>query len=858
MGGVKRYVCAMGALLIALASQPASAVTLFDGQQVAAIIHQDSRSATLAAGMLGRDLQALSGRAPVLGTRLADCTAVCVVIAEFDTPLAREVVAESVAEGQLQLDDLRGQWERYRRVLVHSRRHPGKTILLIAGSDARGAVWGVVDLSREMGVSAWEWWADVAPRKVARIEVGDATVLSAAPSVQYRGIFLNDEDWGLQPWAAKTYDAQARDIGPATYARIYELLWRLKANTIWPAMHDSTRPFYQLPGNPEMARDYAIVVGTSHAEPMMRNNVREWKKEDGPFNFFTNRDNMLRYWQQRVDQVKAFENIYSVGLRGVHDSPMEGAATMEQARAGVTEVIGLQRAMLDKASKPAAAGSARAPQALTLYKEVLDVYEAGLQVPDDITLVWPDDNYGYLRQLSTPQENARTGGSGIYYHLSYWGRPHDYLWLGTTHPALIREQLERAYASGARKMWIVNVGDIKPLEYLTQYFLDIAFDQRQIAKAPRQHAQEWMATQFGAAHGATLAAIMREYYDLAWERKPEFMGFGQTEPSTPNGANGYLRSGGDEALRRIARYAALVRAAEQAGAGLRADQQDAYFELVLYPVRASANLNKRILALELAALMARQSQAGAAQQVEQARLAHAALVADTAHYNALAGGKWRHMMDLAPRRLAVFHEPVFPVYPEPLKALVAPAKKGRIISLSPLPALSALSALDAAPHAAWEVVPELGSQGGSLRTLLTLPSAAITAPGAGQPGALAGARPLEFKFVQAAAGAASIKLVGLPVHPLTSKNALRLGVAIDDGPIEVLDFRAYGRSDEWKRNVLSNSAVRVLQRPQLGKGAHRIRLYAMDPGFVLDRIDIVPDDAPDYYGAPPGPAATNK
>lgn len=804
-----------------------SAVTLYDGKQIAGIVHQNSNTARLAAAMLGRDLQALTGQTPRLATQLSDCTDTCVVVTQFDSPLAHEVAKE----GGLKLSDLRGQWEQYRRTVVHSTSNPGKSYLLIAGSDARGAVYGVVDLTRELGISAYEWWADVTPRKAARVEVSDATILSAAPSVQYRGIFLNDEDWGLQPWAAKTYDKDARDIGPATYARIFELLWRLKANTIWPAMHDSTRPFYQIPGNPEMAHRYGIVVGTSHAEPMMRNNVREWKKEDGEFNFFTNRDRMLRYWQQRVDQVKPFENFYSVGLRGVHDSPMEGTTTIEQARDGVAQVIELQREMLAKAQ---GRKKEEVPQVLTLYKEVLDVYMAGLKVPGDITLAWPDDNYGYLRQLSTPAENARPGGTGIYYHMSYWGRPHDYLWLGTMHPALVREQLDRAWQTGSRKMWIANVGDIKPLEYLTQYFLDVAFDHKQLAKPPRDHATTWMASQFGADVASAIADIMREFYDLAWERKPEFMGFGQTEPITPNGVNAYLNSGGDEALRRIARYEALVRRAEQVGRALPADRHDAYFELVLYPVRASANLNARILKLELAAAMARQKQTGAQRKVSEAKAAHAALLADTAAYNGLVNGKWRHMMDLAPRRLPVFLDPVFPSYPEPAEPIVPPVKKPQVVSLA---------ATSAKPNPIWEIIPELGSKGGSLRSLLTLASVKASD--------MASVQPLEFTFSQGATGAATIRLIGVPVHPLTSANGLRLGVSIDDGPVDVLDFQTIGRSDEWKENVLRNTAVRTLYYPRMAQGDHRIRVYALDPGFILDRIDIVPDGAPAYYGAPP-------
>jgi hypothetical protein len=814
-----RMVCALLAWACVL---PASAIALFDGRQVATIVHEDTPTAALAARLLGRDLQALTGMAPRIDTRLDACAAVCIVLGRHDAAPVTTVAASA----GLTLNDLHGQWERYRRAVATV---DGKQVLLIAGSDARGATWGVVDLTRELGVSSWEWWADVAPRRQARLMVDDRPVLSNPPSVKYRGVFLNDEDWGLQPWAAKTYDAASKDIGPAAYARIYELLWRLKANTIWPAMHDSTRPFYQIAGNPQMARDYAIVVGTSHAEPMMRNNVREWRQEDGAFNFFTNRDRMLGYWQQRVDQVKDYENIYSLGLRGVHDSPMEGAGSPQQARAAVAEVMDLQRAMLTQATGQPIA---QVPQALTVYKEVLDLYQAGLKVPDDVTIVWPDDNYGYLAQLSTPNERQRAGGAGIYYHLSYWGRPHDYLWLGTTAPGLVREQLDRAWQTGARTMWIVNVGDIKPLEYLTQYFLDLAFDHTQLAHTPAQHGRAWLAAQFGSEHADAIAAVQQEYYALAWERRPEFMGFGQTEPTTPNGVNAYLRTGGEEARWRLARFEAMRQQAERIGASLPADRQDAYFELVLYPVRASASLNTRILGLELAASLARQGQAGAQSQVDQARAAHALLVADTAQYNALAGGKWRHMMDLAPRRLPVFQEPVFPAYPAPAKVLALPVNKVVVTSLA---------ATAAATHPAWEIVPGLGSQGSSLRSVLTLPSG------------LSKLAPLTWRVAQQPAGGVQVKVVAVPVQPLTPANGMRIGISIDGGPVEVLDFRTYGRSAEWKMNVLSNTAVRTVSRPQWGAGAHSIALHAMDPGFILDRIDIVPDGAPDYYGAPPKP-----
>jgi hypothetical protein len=421
----------------------------------ATIIHEDDATMQLSARLLQRDVRTVSGIQAAISDRLADCGRRCVVIGRYDSALVQGVASE---EG-IDLTALKDTWERYRRMVFNSHRNPGRQVMLIAGSDRRGTVYGVIDLTREMGVSAWEWWADVHPAQRKRIEVASAPITSRSPSVQYRGVFLNDEDWGLQPWAA-LHDP-VKDIGPATYARIFELLWRLKANIIWPAMHDSTRPFYQIAGNAEMARDYAVVMGTSHAEPMMRNNVREWDRKQGPFNFFTNGDALVRYWEQRANEVKQFENMYSVGIRGVHDSAMEGADTVQKQLDGMTAVIDVQRKLLSAAQgKPAE----QIPQALTLYKEVLDIYKAGLKVSDDITLVWPDDNFGYMHQLSTPREAQRSGGAGLYYHLSYWGRPHDYLWLGTTHPALVRDQLQRAVATNSNKVWIANLGDINPLE----------------------------------------------------------------------------------------------------------------------------------------------------------------------------------------------------------------------------------------------------------------------------------------------------------------------------------------------------------------------------------------------------------
>jgi hypothetical protein len=923
MMSMKVLVATVSMLALAASAAAAQSVALWDGRVVAGIVHDGTRTGALAAAMLAHDLKSLTGRDASVSTTLASCGPVCVVVGTSDAPLIAQLAVRAGVKPQA----LKGQWERYERVAVSV---DGKTYLLIAGSDRRGMIYGVVDLTRELGVSAWEWWADVTPRRVDRLAVSGADTLSAAPSVQYRGFFLNDEDWGLQPWAAKTYEPETGDIGPKTYARIFELMWRLKANTIWPAMHDVTKPFYTFPANPKVADDYAIVVGTSHAEPMMRNNVREWNaRAHGDFNFLTNRKALIDYWRERVDEAKRYESIYSLGLRGIHDGPMEGAETDEARKTVTADVIAVQRDLLAKSlGRPIG----EIPQALTIYKEVEDTYNAGLKVPDDVMLVWSDDNYGYVTRLSSPAEQKRSGGAGLYYHISYWGRPHDYLWLSTTHPGLIREELGRAWDENARREWIVNVGDIKPSEYLATYLMDLAFDHRVFAEAPRKHLRDFMAKQFGSEHAAEIADIMMRWYDLAFERRPEFMGWDQTEPITPTRTSAYVQSDGEEAQHRLAAYGDLVSRAERAAAALPADRQDAFFEMVLYPVRGAANLNARILKLDLSSLYAQQGRASANLYSEQAKAAQERTVLETARYNGMLNGKWRFMMDMAPRRLPVFDVPEYPTWSGSGESGCGVAFNGqfaddgalafragtpgtqtiglfgyaakdvawsarsanasmklsadsgtlaasngfearltvtydggsgkgnialgcggrplivrtRLLPPSGVPAEAyraiSIPVTSARMNPQWEIIDDLGSAGRAVRAKLDLPS--LDAKDAAR------SAPLVYEFASSSAVGGEAKIVALPTKPLHPGLGVRVAVSLDGGPLELFDYATVGRSDEWRENVLSNTAVRSLRFKMLNPGRHELRIHALDPGVILDRIEIVLDGAPAHYGAP--------
>lgn len=610
----------------------------------------DPELVRIAAGLLADDIQRVTGYRPEVVDNVANARGQVIVLGTATSSIVRQLMPNAPDA----VRSLGGQWETYAYAEIENPALPGGRGFLIAGSDRRGVAYGALALSRKWGVSPWYWWADAPVAHRDFVELPQAPFRSASPAVKYRGIFINDEDWGLEPWAAHTFEPEVGTIGPRTYARVCELLLRLNANLLWPAMHDCTRAFYRVPGNAEVADRYGIVIGTSHAEPMLRNNVDEWDaKARGPFDFVANRQRVLDYWRERVGQTTNREVIYTLGMRGIHDSPMVGVASMAQKIAAMQDVLAQQRGMLK-----AAAPDRERPQVFVPYKEVLEAYDAGLQVPDDVTLMWTDDNFGYIRRLSSPAEQKRSGRAGVYYHVSYWGQPHDYLWLATTHPMLVWEEMSKAYDAGADRIWVLNVGDIKPAEYLTQFFMDLAVspDAFRLPETVRQHLRTWAAENVGAEHADEVAGLLWNYYGLAFERRPEHLGWNSVEPTTavqPSAYNAFEQ--GDQTEIRLERYAALERQADELAGKLPPASRDAFFQLVQYPVRGAGAMNRKVLYREKAEQYARQHRASANDYARLAREAEDQIAADTRHYNeTMAAGKWRGIMSAAPRNLPVF------------------------------------------------------------------------------------------------------------------------------------------------------------------------------------------------------------
>ncbi len=580
------------------------------------------------------------------------------------------VVVNLGEEPQAQFEgvDLSAIKDRWEAFLISTTNIDGKNCLLLAGSDSRATAFAILELSRMMGVSPWCWWADVVPAKKQELTINLAQPIIEMPSVQYRGIFLNDEDWALMPWSSKTFEQESNKgvIGPRTYSKIFELLLRLKANTIWPAMHECTVPFYLVRGNREASEKYGIIVGTSHCEPMMRCSASEWQSSVyGAYNYVANSDNVNKYWGERVGELAngKSENIFTLGMRGVHDSRMQGVETIDQETQVLNTVIEDQRKML---ARYYGEQSSQIPQIFVPYKEVLKAYDNGLKLPDDVTTMWCDDNHGYITRLSNAQEQKRQGGAGVYYHISYWGKPHDYLWLASTSPGLIYREMKRAWDYGAQKIWILNVGDIKPSEYLTNFFLDLAWDINSISPSSiKAHRQEWIAQNFDPQYNNEIETILNEYYTLSAARKPEHLGWNRVEANKEQSAvhdsqlNPFVF--GDEIESRLSAYQNIANISNEIYSKLPKNQRAAYFQLVHYPVVASCAMNEKMFYAQKARLFASHGFGAAKQYAELSQSAHNQIASLTYTYNKdMLGGKWDGMMDFKPRDLPVFQDPVLP------------------------------------------------------------------------------------------------------------------------------------------------------------------------------------------------------
>jgi PAS domain-containing protein len=563
------------------------------------------------------DIERVTGRRPEM-LRALPGTGTAVIIGTLGhSPLLDDLIAR----GKLDVRDLEGRWEAFLHEVVEAPAPGLDRALVIAGSDRRGTMFGLYTLSEEFGVSPWYWWADIPVKQSASVSVVPVRRVEA-PVVQYRGIFLNDEAPALSGWAAEKFG----DINSGMYVHVFELLLRLRANFLWPAMWNNAFHDDDAASGP-LAHEYGIVMSTSHHEPMMRAHQEWYRYGEGPWNYDTNGEVLRRFWRDAIRERKDFESVITLAMRGDGDEAMEEGTNV----ALLERIVADQRAILTgEFDRPLE----DVPQVWALYKEVQDYYEHGMRVPDDVILLWCDDNWGNIRRLPTPEERGRAGGAGVYYHFDYVGGPRSYKWINVTPLTKVWEQMHLAWKHEANRIWVVNVGDLKPMELPTDFFLAMAWDPAAMPyERALDYSREWSARNFGEAHASELGTLLDGYARLNRQRTPEMM-----DPGT------YSLLNYREAERIAGEWAGLVRLAEDLRGRIDAKARDAYFQLYYYPVVASATVREIFIAAGRNHLYRLQGRTEARTQAERARALFDRDEALKKEFHSLGDGRWNHQM----------------------------------------------------------------------------------------------------------------------------------------------------------------------------------------------------------------------
>ncbi|MEO7989700.1 MAG: glycosyl hydrolase 115 family protein [Chryseolinea sp.] len=562
-----------------------------------------------------------------------------------------ELIDQLIKNKMIDVTSVQGKWETFLVQVVEKPMKGVDRALVIAGSDKRGTIFGIYDLSKQIGISPWHWWADVPPKKNANLFVLPGRH-SEAPAVKYRGIFLNDEEPALGRWAVEKYGGFNHEC----YETIFELILRLKGNYLWPAMWWASFNTDD-PLNQKLADEYGIVMSTTHHEPMMRAHAdwKAFKGTAGAWNYETNEETLKKFWREGIQRMGNYESVISMGMRGDGDMAM----TDDTNIALLEKIVKDQRQIISEVTKKPLA---EVPQLWALYKEVQAYYDKGMRVPDDVTLLLCDDNWGNNRKFPKLEDKPRAGGYGIYYHFDYVGDPRNYKWLNTNQISRTWEQMHMAYEYGVDRIWIVNVGDLKPMEFPIEFFLDYAWNPKRWTEDNiGDYSRLWAEEQFGSEHAAAIGNILTKYTTYNARRKHELL-----SPET------YSLINYREAETVTKEYEQLTVEAERIYALMPAEYKDAYYQLVLHPTKASANLYALYLAVGKNRLYATQGRAETNALAEEAKQLFKKDSLLSHYFNkVMAGGKWNHMMDQTHISYTYWQQPAKDVLPE-VKTITLP------------------------------------------------------------------------------------------------------------------------------------------------------------------------------------------
>lgn len=793
------------------------------------------------AAFLQRDIERVTGVQLNIVNEIPKSASALILIGSVDrSPQIKDLINKK----KINAANINGKWETY-QVQTAPALLPGiKNTLVITGSDRRGAAYGVFEISKQIGVSPWYWWADVPVKKSNDLFVRLNTLMTDGPKVKYRGIFLNDEAPALSGWSKEKFGGFNHEF----YEHVFELILRLKGNYLWPAMwgnafNDDDKL------NPVLADEYGIVMGTSHHEPMLRAQ-QEWKRfGKGKWDYDSNEVVLKEFWKTGIENMGNHESIVTVGMRGDGDMPM----TRGTATALLERIVKDQREILEDVTKKPASET---PQLWALYKEVQDYYDKGMRVPDDVTLLLCDDNWGNIRKLPKADAKPRKGGYGIYYHFDYVGGPRNYKWLNTNPLPRIWEQMHLAYEYNVRDIWVVNVGDLKPMEFPISFWFDYAWNPEKIGATDLiKYTEDWAADQFGKEYAKDVASILTTYGKINGRKKPEMLN-----------DNTYSFHYG-EWNNVVEEYNNALEKAEKIKAKLPADCQDAYFQLVLHPVKACANLN------EMYYYVAKNKQAynnkweaanKYADRVKELYLKDSLI---TLEYHQLNNGKWNHIMDQKHIGYRSWQEPRQQTMPEvkyvSADAIQPVADSALTKRMARYPATASKNSFHElngyvsieADHFTkavningikWQVLPDHGRTGAALTTFPVITKEQI--PGGSSPH-------VEYEFYTYSVDSFTIRLYFSPTYNFhDTENGMQFAISVDDEKPQIISMNKESKGNEGgiMYNWVADNIIIKNSRLSINKeGKHALKYWMVSSGIVLQKLVLdFGGVKPSYLGPP--------
>ncbi|MDR0961736.1 MAG: glycosyl hydrolase 115 family protein [Mediterranea sp.] len=732
-----------------------------------------------------------------------------------------KLIDRLVAQGKIDGNELRGKTEKYIITTVTGEYiNDATNVLVVAGSDKRGTIYGTYEISRQIGVSPWYWWADVPVKRQPNLFVKPGVYTDGEPKVRYRGIFINDEAPAFQGWCVEKFGG----VNSKMYEHMFELILRLKGNFLWPAMWGNMF-YHDDPKSGELANDMGIVIGTSHHEPMGRAH-EEWKVSgSGAWNYQTNTATLDKFWEGGMERMKNYETIVTVGMRGDGDEAMSPTPNLSL----LENIVKKQRQIIQKVTgkKPE-----EVPQAWALYKEVQDYYDQGMRVPDDVTLLFADDNWGNVRKLPDINAKPRKGGYGMYYHFDYVGAPRNYKWLNVTQISRTWEQMNLCYTHGVRQIWVVNVGDLKPMEYPISFFLDMAWDpERFNAQNLEQWNEQWCAAQFGQEFAKETARLMNLYTQYNTRITPELLT-----------ANSFSLENYGEFERVLGEYRSLLIDASRIYNLLPADTRDAFDELVLFPINGVCNLYEMYYAVAMNRYYAAKNDLRAnafADKVKECFDRDARL---TIHYNKeIADGKWAHMMDQVRIGYRSWNDPRSNIMPQVTYVEGEVPKEKTFVEKDKYISIEAENFAKSVGNAQirWEVIPWLGR---TKSGVTTMPANAYPKEGDNIY--------IEYAVQTQTDGEADVNVWLAPTLNFNANKGLRYALSVDGGAQTVVNFNGHykGELGNWQGYRIIKSVTKL----NFGAaGKHTLRIRVLEPGIVFEKVMLdFGGLKPTYLGAP--------